>query len=153
AHIEETYNKLAVGDEIKLGLRRNKDMLIETLIKADPDSLPALTMIQRQEYGSSIASALLDIGLILTENDGKITIDDIVQELAGGITGGPPERGDVIQKIQGQTITDPGQLPQICSKIKTGEKVELVLFRNGAEVPISYMKQGCENGKPLLIKK
>ncbi len=43
--IQAMYDSLAIGAELKLGIRRGEDMLITTIKKADPASLPQRRMV------------------------------------------------------------------------------------------------------------
>lgn len=152
--IEEAYDGLKIGDEIKLGIKRDKDMMIVTFAKANPDDLPGQMKIMK---GSSCPASsdmtLAGVGVTLKKEGGKLVVDEVIPELAGKFSGTMPEKGDVVLKIQGTAISQPEQLSEIFSKIENGEKVEMVLVRKGQEVVTGFVKQECAGGKSLIIKK
>jgi S1-C subfamily serine protease len=152
--LEELYDSLSIGDEIKFGLKRGKDMMIESLTKADPDDLPGeIMMMKKGEDDGSVCTDLVEGGLLLKEDNGKFIVEDFIEQMADKITGPLPERGDVLLKIQGTPITKSVKISDIYSEIKTGEKVDLVLDRAGESINVSFTKQGCGGEKPLIIKK
>ncbi len=152
--LEKLYESLKIGGEIKLGLKRGKEMMIESLTKADPDDLPGeIMMMKKGDDDGSISTALVDAGLILKDDNGKFIVEDFIEQMADKITGPTPERGDVLVKIQGTVITKSAKISDIYSEIKAGEKVDLVLDRAGEAINISFTKQECGGDKPLIIKK
>jgi len=152
--IEEAYDGLKIGDEIKLGIKRDKDMMIATLAKANPDDLPGQMKIMKSDSCPASADmTLAGVGLMLTKDNGKLIIDDVLVGLADKFTGPLPEKGDVILKIQGTPISQPDQLSEIFDKIKTGEKVDMVLGRGDQEISTGFAKPDCTQGKPMIIRK
>jgi serine protease Do len=53
--------------------------------------------------------------------------------------------GDVILKADGKDIVDSANLPLIIGSRKPGEKVQLVIFRNGSEITLDVTLGGMEN--------
>jgi len=152
--LKEIYEGLKIGDELKLGIRRGKEMLIESVVKADPDKLPAQVMMLKGGEGSDdVATVMAAVGLILREDDGQVVIDDVLPGMEDKFTGGLPHKGDVIVKLQETSITGPGQLSEIYAKLKANDQVRLTLDHQGTEVSISFAKQECSGNKPLIIKK
>jgi S1-C subfamily serine protease len=152
--LKELYEGLDIGDDLKLGIRRGKELLIESLAKADPDDLPAQMMIIKGGEGSDgVATVMAAVGLILKAVDGKVVIDEVLPGMNDKFTGGMPQKGDVIVKLQETSITQPGQISEIYAKLKTNDQVRLTLDRQGTEVSIGFAKQECTGNKPLIIKK
>ncbi|MGZ3773439.1 MAG: hypothetical protein ACXVCY_17745 [Pseudobdellovibrionaceae bacterium] len=48
------------------------------------------------------------------------------------------KEGDVIKKINGETVTTPEIAKSLFSKIKDADKIEIVIFRNGKEEVLRY---------------
>lgn len=152
--MEEAYGGLKIGDEIKLGIKRDKDMMITTLAKANPNDLPGQMKIMKgPSCPASGDMTLADVGVMLKKEEGKLIVDEVVAELADQFTGAVPEKGDVILKVNGTTISRPEQLSEVFTNIKNGEKVDIVLGRKGQEVTTGFVKQECGEGKPMIIKK
>lgn len=151
-HLEKTYDQLAAGDELKLGIRRGRDMLIEALVKANPDDLPQQMMVKTCG-DNPVSASLADAGLILKELNDKIVIDDVIPDLVKNFTGSKPEKGDIILKVQGSAVSAGEQVPEIYSAIRSGDRVELVLERQGREISSGFIKPGCGAAKPTIIKK
>jgi len=93
------------------------------------------------------------VGLILKETDGKVIIDEVLPGVDDKFTGDVPKKGDVILKIQETSITQPGQVPEVYSKLKANDQVRLTIDRQGTEITFSFAKQECIGNKPLIIKK
>jgi len=75
----------------------------------------------------------------------QFKLDRAVGALIGQITpGGPAEKagikaGDIILKYQGQLITQGNMLPALVAETPVGTKAQVVLFRDGKEVPITVV--------------
>jgi len=154
AQMDEIYEGMKVGDEIKLGIKRGKDMMIAALAKANEDDLPGqMKMVKREGCPASGNITMTGVGLLLKTDNGKPVIDDVIEELTGDFSGPKPEQGDVLLKIQGTAIDKPEQVDEVLAKIKTGEKVDLVLKRGDEEIVTGFVKPECSQDKPLIIKK
>ena len=152
--ISTAYEKLDAGAPIKLGLKRDKEMRIEELIKADPDKMPKMMMkTVKVDDNDPVTATFLDIGIILKTKDAEIIIDDVLSEMKDKFTGSLPEIGDVISSLQGESIAQPSDLPQIYDKINTGEKVNVTVVRNGKEEIFSFTKEKNSAGPKVIIKK
>jgi S1-C subfamily serine protease len=154
AEITGIYDKLSIGDEIKLGIKREKEMVIEKLKKADPSEMPkAMMVMKRPGEEGDINSAMLDAGFILKAENGRIMIDEVISELSDKYKGTTPSKGDVITTLQGNSLSQPEDLIQTYSGIEPGKKVEMTILRDGEELSISFIKETCAGAKPLIIKK
>jgi S1-C subfamily serine protease len=100
-----------------------------------------------------VITALLDGGLILEEKKGRIVVSQVIPELAKKFGEIKPEAGDVVLKIQGQTIDSPKDLPLLYKEIKAEETVKLTFSREGKEVFAEFIKEVVTEGKTLMIKK
>lgn len=155
--IEETYNALGIGDELKFGVRRDKDIFIVKFGKMDPKDAPGQMMIKTcpasgaGEIGD-IISNLVEIGLVLNEKEGQIFVADVITEMPTVFTGAQPETGDQLIKIQSHKITSTKELAQIYGKIKAGEKTDLTMLRGGKEIVLQFVKPKSGPGaKPVKI--
>ncbi len=156
-NLKEIYEELAIGDEIKLGLFRGKRMLIVQFEKADPKELPGQMMIMAKPGpDGDAATSLIDAGLILAEKNGKIIVEEIIDNMMAEFTGQTPQKGDVITGIQGTSLTSTEQLREIYNKIESGQTVELTMLRQGEEIAAGFPKPNkgeCPATKMLKVKK
>ena len=89
--IEEVYEALSIGDELKFGIQRGKDMLIEKLTKMDPKDASGQMMIKKFPASGgggigNIIADLIDLGLILEEKDGQIFVIDVMTEISSAFS-------------------------------------------------------------------
>ena len=152
--LEKVFNNLDIGAEVKFGIRRDREMLIEKFIKADPDKLPGkMMMMTVSEEDGGVASALLDVGLILKQEDGKIVVDEVIPEMAEVFGDNVPQKGDIITAIQGKALTGPEQLRKKCGESKSGETVVLTLARDSKEFTAEFVKESSCSVQKKIIKK
>jgi putative serine protease PepD len=57
------------------------------------------------------------------------------------VTGGPADQaglhqGDIIRRVDSQTVTDPTKLSGIVSRHQPGDKVDVVIDRNGQQTTV-----------------
>lgn len=75
----------------------------------------------------------------------QFKLDRAIGALIGQVTpGGPAEKagikaGDIIIKYQGQLITQGNMLPALVAETQVGTKAQVVLFRDGKEVPVDVL--------------
>jgi len=153
--VEDIYSNLKVGDDVKFGIRRDRDMLIAKFVKADPEDLPAKMMVMTitDDDSPSIKTALLSAGLILKEKDGEIIVDEVISNMAEGFGETMPETGDIIIKLQGEPTEDPEVFLEIYGGVKDNEKVVLTLSRDGKEIIADFVKQPAPTATKKIIKK
>lgn len=155
--LKKIYEELAVGDAVKLGLFRGKRMLIVQFEKADPEELPGKMMvIAGPASEGDVATGLIDAGLILADKDGKIVIEDIIDNMKAEFSGQSPQRGDVITSIQGNKLASPEQVSEIYDKIESGKTVEMTLLRQDKEITTGFQKPDkneCPATKMMKVQK
>ena len=75
----------------------------------------------------------------------QFKLDRAIGALIGQVTpGGPAEKagiksGDIIIKYQGQVISQGNMLPALVAETQVGTKAQVVLFRDGKEVPVEVV--------------
>ena len=150
---EEIYKGITVGDDVKLGIKRGKEMLIQTFAKADENDMASQMMVKMKTSEEDISADFIDIGLLLEEKDGKIFVADVISEMGFKFEGGQPAKGDELIRIQDDKITSPEDLKMKYDKIKVGERVSLVFLRDGKEVTLKFDKPEAKEAKPIKIIK
>lgn len=76
--LEKLYNETKIGNEIKLGIKRNKDLALIAFKKIDPESLPKRQMmkVSMKEGESNDGVQEIDInGKKYKAKDGKVIIN------------------------------------------------------------------------------
>ena len=154
--LEGLYDSLAIGDELKLGILRDRQMVIASLTKADPDKLPGKMMVMTGPPGGGVETALIDAGLLLKETGTGFVVDEAIDNKLVDFTGDTPQKGDALLKIQGHEIKTADELKKVLGQVKEGENVDLILSREGKEISASFIKpksEGCQTGKKIKIKR
>ncbi len=157
--IQEVYEVMEIGDEVKFGIKRDKSVMMVKFAKMDPKDAPGKMMI-RTVGGpggggiGNIVADLIDAGLVLEEKDGKILVADVITEMGSVFVGTQPESEDQLIKINSSKINSTEELTQIYDQIKAGKKVELTMLRKEKEVLLTFEKpeSGC-GGKPFKVMK
>ncbi len=157
--IQDAYEAMEIGDEVKFGIKRDKSIMMVKFAKMDPKDAPGKMMIRTAggpgggEIGNIVAD-LIDVGLVLDEKDGKISVVDVITEMASVFTGTQPESEDQLIKINSSKINSAEELTQIYGQVKAGEKVELTMLRKGKEILLTFEKPKSEPGsKPFKVMK
>lgn len=149
--IEEAYEVLEIGDDVKFGVRRDKDIFIVKFAKMDPKDASGTMMVKScpaSDVGdlSNVSTDLVDLGLILSEKDGEISVVDVITEMPSAFIGTQPENGDRLVKIQSDNISSTKQLTQIYSNINANEKASLTILRGVKEINLQFIKPKSGSG-------
>lgn len=150
---EDMYNEIAIGDDVKLGIKRGNEMLIQKFAKADEKDMPGQMMVKMKTSEDDISTDFIDIGLLLDEKDGKISVADVISEMGFKFQGDQPAEGDELIKIQDNKISSPENLKMLYDKINIGESVSLVFLRDGQEIVSKFVKPEAGEAKPIKIMK
>ncbi len=137
AGLRKLYDGLAVGGELKLGVKRGGTPVIVTIIREDQSSQPGRKMM-RMTVDDKDMKLLPGIGTV-DEKNGTIVLAGMPpnEEVAKA---SPLKVGDVIKTINGTPAASFSQADAIYEKIKPGEKVALSVIRNGEEMKLTVTK-------------
>jgi len=153
--LEKLYEGLAVGQEMKLGIKRGNDMLIASFKKADPSTLPTRRIMKVEDDGKGSgtkvsigkgpeidgdAVPLLGIGMILAAKNGKITVGDVLPLPGLAVLKSEPKVGDLLVSLQDRPLTTAEALRKTWDNISVGDTVRLVLSRDGKETLSVFAK-------------
>jgi len=166
--LEATIEVLAVGDEVKFGLKRGKDMRMVAFAKADPDELPQTKMMMkhvsvgedgaRKEMNFSTdgegeqLSILMGGGMLVKIEQGKLVIAHLLPDAEEILGEADVQKGDLVIKLQGKNVSELDELDDEWRMIETGDEVTLVLSRGGEEFQITFMKADVEAPGMMMIK-
>lgn len=168
--LEEIYNGLKVGEEVKLGIKRQEERFIVTFRKADPKDLPQRMMMVMntdnagsqagpnrrivmggREFSGDVAP-LPGLGIIAGSKEGG---EVRVLELMPGAGSAPPnvalQKDDLILSVNGEKIKSAAQLGDLYEKIAVGAKIDLQYRRAGKTMTVAFAKPPAPRG--LTIKK
>jgi PDZ domain-containing secreted protein len=161
----QSYNSLALGDTIKLGVRRKEERLIAAFAKIDPKDLPVqvahrvmvggdgqITQEKSTDGGKTFkmsrtiagnASEITPIpglGVILGSEDGKVKIIDKLPIPVKGLEGVDLQAGDALQSLNGNAVASVSAFNAAFEKIAVGAKVELQYLRKDKSMTASFNK-------------
>lgn len=169
--LDEGYQKIDVGKDVKLAIKRGKDMMIVSFPKADPDKQTnSRTLILRTQSDMPINQSkeaeqgtqaitidetageifpVLAAGIILAENDMKVKIIALLPNAAALYKDVSVLEGDIIKSLQKKDITSAAQFSNNFKQIPVGDKVDLLILRNNKEIGVSFNKKE----PPMIMNK
>lgn len=139
--LKDIYENAAIGDDIKLGVYRDKKMKLIKFKKANPDKLPSnINISMSNENDNSMISNVLVAGIMMILSNEQLVVEQIIDEFIPKIDGHMPQKGDVVIKLQGNEFESSAKFNEIYRQIKTGEIVNLTVLHDGSEVKSSFRK-------------
>jgi C-terminal processing protease CtpA/Prc len=166
--IDTTYSALAIGDEIMLGVRRGKNMLMLKFAKGDPKDMPSSMIVKKcpasggevsteadvvkcPATGTEVSTDFVDIGILPEEKNGQILISNIISELVSAFGENQPAAGDEIIKIQSQKIKSLKEMLEIYNGLKEGETASLTVLRDKNELTLTFEKSKAGSAGPVKM--
>ncbi len=169
---EEMYNRLNVGDDVKLGLRRDGRLLIQSFKKIDPADLPqgtnvrirldasgdgdgespVMTRTLRVGEGNVNLRPWFGTGLMLGTSDGKITVMRILEGMTSALADADIRKGDVIESLNGNPVKSLEQFFERYEQLPVGSKVDVGYTRDGKKLHLSFEKPAVR-GKVMIRPK
>lgn len=167
ADFKKIYSDLEIGAGVKLGIRRDKSMMIASFPKADESKLPDTGLVIKtsvddgddgKDYSSTgnesgagmkmlkidvddgALLSLIDIGIILEEGENSVTVQILMPDAGEAVVQSGLKEGDVLRKVQGETVSTPEEIEDRYSKISPGDAVELTFSREGSDIVLKYDK-------------
>jgi S1-C subfamily serine protease len=147
--LHKMYDSLAIGGELKLGVKRNGEDIIVDIHKADRKNGPGEQM-QMLTLDPDKAAMLAGIGLL--EMDGKdLKVKNVMkiesdESPASADTAGL-QTGDVVESINGKSYSSIKAVNSDYKKIKNGDPVEFKVLRGGKEATVKIVKPKMEEMK------
>lgn len=158
AALQEIYDKLKVGETVKLGLRRGKDLLVATFAKADPADLPQMKFEMKTDGDAPAAGQmpagkqmmmidasdtsllpLVELGLMLREGDTGLKVDKVLPNAAEQFGGLAPDEGAIVTAINGTKVTTAAEFKQVYDKLTVGDKLTLDYKAGGNERSVALV--------------
>lgn len=153
--LKELYDKLEVGATLKFGLRRDKDMMLASLDKADPAALPKVKMVMKTEGGVESGPGggervisidgggeelmiLGKLGFVATSSGDGLKVAKLLPEAESIYGKQLPQEGDIIVALGSTPIKTPEQLDEALAKITSGTKEALSVTRGGEKLTLTF---------------
>ncbi len=167
--LKDGYEALAIGADVKLGIKRDRQMMIVSFAKIDPAKLPkrAMTMtvegkdgpvtsdsfeVVRLEGAEGKIIPITELGLIIKEDAGKVLVAHVLPNSKEVFDKVVAQEGDQILELNGSKIGAVGEFELHYQKLAVGEIVGLVLQRDGKPVKIEIKKPEA-GSQPTFIQK
>ena len=173
ADIREVFEGIKPGDEIKIGLKRGKNMMIVSFERADPESLPKLRTMtfetsEESAEGDHVPGevtimraggppgedlAMLEgSGLIAKEEDGVVVIAMVMPHAKKLFDSVEVKEGDRILSIKGKKVLGVAALLELYADIEPGSEITLLLERSDENFSVTFEKAKQQN-KVMMINK
>lgn len=166
--IEEIYNGLKAGEEVKLGVKRKEERFIASFAKADPKDLPQRTMMVMdtdnaggqagptrrlvmggREFSGDVAP-LPGLGIIAgSKEGGNVRVLDLMPNASQALGSADIKKDDVILTLNGEKIKSAVQLGDLYEKIAVGAKLELHYRRGDKTMTASLAKPEAPAGATI----
>lgn len=175
ADLEKLYDALKVGDEIKLGIKRDKGMLIASFKKADEKDLPKrkiMTMslggdgggkmttteggiVQTMTFGGDgqALSIVPELGLLLIGQDDKVVLANLLPNAVAVFGENEISEGDVLSEINGKKVTTTAGFEEIYNAIPVGDMFRLQFVADKSEIFNTTIKKPKAQTGGMMIRK
>jgi predicted metalloprotease with PDZ domain len=169
--LEDNYDLIAVGDDIKLGIKREGSMMIVSFPKAEEHSTGGQRMMiikSGDEEGEQPApeasnmkiltlkdgekSILLhDLGILLQEKEDGLYVVEVLPDAGKEIKDAGIKGGEKLVSIQGHEVGTLDEFTKIYDEIPAGETAKAVFEKDGNPVTVKFTKSS-ENTRSIIIK-
>ncbi|UCC81081.1 MAG: PDZ domain-containing protein [Candidatus Zixiibacteriota bacterium] len=172
---EDGYKAIEIGNDIELGVKRDKIMMIVSFPKADPDDLPKMQamMISGEEgeirsvetagdntnitaissEGLTNIKPVPGAGILVAEKEGDVTVMMVLPNAADLMKKNRLEEGDIILSLQGREISSSEQFAVEFEEIPVGSKVSIKYSREGKTGTTVFTKQETSGAMQLKIER
>lgn len=154
--ISAVYENTKIGASFRLGVKRGEQMMIVSIEKGDPATLPKIKRMIVNDDGAGPAGGgvnrivtLPAAGLGLTSKENVITVAEILDTPSPSVAAAHIAKGDKVTGINGKKVASMEEFTDIIGAIPTGTKVELQIVHKGKEVTVDFVRGG---GSKKIIK-
>ena len=166
--LRSRLEELAVGDEMKFGIRRGSEMKLVAFDKAEADRqggpqvmMMTMTvdeddstadlqadgpMVQKMTFSAKDNLLLLEAGMMLSDEDGVVSVKAILP----GMDAADVNEGDRVVSFNGKKATSIDQLRELYDAVPSDTEFSLVPERDGEQHTGTYVK--IEPGGTRIIK-
>ncbi len=162
-NLRKAFESIKIGEDVKLGIKRGKDMTIVSFAKGDPDKFPKMKIttmsgpagkgkdeggamtIVRGGPGAVEVAMLSGTGILVAKKQDALVIMAFMEDGKQALGDADIQVGDRIVSFQGGEVTETDKLSELFDEIKVGEEITLVLAREKKEFTVTFAKP--EGGK------
>lgn len=141
------YDALKIGDELKLGVKRDGEAIIISVHKTDPEKRGGPRMMKMTMDGKN-SDAIPGVGFVETSGN-SVVVKAVFDPESISAKNFKPK--DVLRSLNGKPITTMHDLKSMYDKIPTGGKAEFAVTRDGREVTVSIDKP--DQGKMQIMQR
>lgn len=163
--LKDGYEALAIGAEVKLGIRRDRQLMIVSFVKCDPEKLPKREVrLSAPEGGGGGASfvtlggadgkvaAFPDLGIIVKADGDRVIVAHVLPNAKENFQALSLKEGDEILELAGTKVVSVGDFELRYGKIAVGDFVALTLKQGDGTKQIK-IKKPVGTSAPLIIEK
>lgn len=169
ADLREFYEKAAIGDTLKLGVKRGEQMRLVSIVKADPANLPQRQIKMIKDGGEAeggpdwtgakteqVVTAgdgttiVPELGLVLKPSNNGLMVEATLGNVGNLYPGGGPEKGDFIRKLNDRPVRSAEDFEAQFAAIATGAPVRLEYERGGKPLVVALDRPAAPK---VMIKK
>lgn len=134
------YEAAAAGSTVKLGFRRNEQMLIASFVKADPREMPKVRMMVSHGGPETDMLGVPQVGLRFGSRNKLVVIQDVLPNAATRLPGADVREGDVVTKLNGETVSSFREFARLYERVAAGARIELSTSRKDSSQTVSFAK-------------
>jgi S1-C subfamily serine protease len=123
--LQDAYNKLKIGGDFKLGIKRDKQMFNLVVKKANPRDLPQRKTAPADDKNMNNKVLIDGYGILIEDINGKPMIGKLLRQDKEEVKKAGLKGGDLVTHLNGQNIKTFSQFKQDYDNIKIGEYVNL----------------------------
>jgi C-terminal processing protease CtpA/Prc len=174
--IRELFDGIKPGEDVKIGLKRDKSMMIVSFERADPESLPefktmtftsidssdgeseggVMKVVKRMETSGGkddIELTMLEgSGLVIGESEDGLIIAAVMPDAKESLASADVKKGDRLISVQGEKTSSVAALAKLFDEIEVGTAVTLDLAREGQPFSVTFDKAKSQP-KTMIINK
>jgi len=141
AELRKIYDSVSKDEEVKIGVRRGDERFILRKMKGDaPEGGPRMVMRMDVEGEGERPTLIPELGLLLSDNDTKVTIQRVLEPLLPEEFKELDLSGFNISSINNEKPTDAENAKLLIDAVETGSDLKLVFSKPDDEISITIKK-------------
>lgn len=164
--LNKAMEAVEVGGDLGFGIKRDKDRLIATMVKADPQAGGKM-MVMTQTIGGEAGPedeiaisqdgqmlndvTILDCGILIHDQDEAVKVIALLP-IFKALSGEKPEDGDILISINGTSAKTAKEFSSIFDKLKVGDSAKLVFKRGDKTIETTVAKEEKTEGNVIIQK-
>ena len=142
--LEDLYQSLGIGSELKLGVQRGDGRFIVSIAKADPKDLPQMRIKIGGDGGD--IEALPAVGVILKSQKNKIIVDGKFPDTTAAVATADIKEHDELVEMNKQPVSTIKKFMDTYMALPVGSTVEWKLKRGKETIAVSFNKPKPREG-------